>query len=266
MGFSSANTPVPPSTRGCSTTPDTVELVGSRSCHVSVPATPISSAHADLAGWWPQLLFWTSLPSGVVRGAELAPARCAAVAAGLPPAQLTTASALRAAQPNTRACLITHTWTRHAGDSFHPRTRTRRPQTTCSKGDLNPHTREISPVWGNFHESSITAGTRGRQSFRVRAAWRPAGEAGVPGPWRPGFPGLTAGRFVLGGPVTSRHRLRHAGARMGRPGGHALHCPQSPGRRNIRRSECQQDRQHTQIRRTDLVGLCSPRRRNRLHH
>ena len=33
--------------------------------------------------------------------------------------------------------------------------------------DLNPRTREISPIRGNFHGSRITAGARGRQAFRV---------------------------------------------------------------------------------------------------
>jgi hypothetical protein len=38
------------------------------------------------------------------------------------------------------------------------------------RGDLNPETREISPVWGNFHGLSITADARRRHEFRVRPA------------------------------------------------------------------------------------------------
>jgi len=37
----------------------------------------------------------------------------------------------------------------------------------CPRGDLNPETREISPIQGNFHGQSITSGARGRQAFRV---------------------------------------------------------------------------------------------------
>ena len=46
----------------------------------------------------------------------------------------------------------------------------------CPRGDLNPETREISPVWGNFHEPSITAGARGRQAFRVASCFPAAGD------------------------------------------------------------------------------------------
>jgi hypothetical protein len=71
----------------------------------------------------------------------------------------------------------------------------------------NPEAREISPIRGNFHGSSITATACGRQAFRVPSR----------------FLGRAAGD-IRGGP------LRGA---LGR--GHGLCCPQSPGRRNIRR-------------------------------
>ena len=68
----------------------------------------------------------------------------------------------------------------------------------CPRGDLNPETREISPIRGNFHGPSITAGARRRQEFRVPSASqvrRPMSEQG------------------------------HAGAARRSPGGHALCCP-----------------------------------------
>jgi DNA invertase Pin-like site-specific DNA recombinase len=40
----------------------------------------------------------------------------------------------------------------------------------CPRGDLNPGTREISPIRGNFHNLSVTAAARRRQAFRVPAA------------------------------------------------------------------------------------------------
>jgi hypothetical protein len=68
----------------------------------------------------------------------------------------------------------------------------------CPRGDLNlnPEAREISPVWGNFHGPSITAGTRRRHAFRVASC----------------LPGRAAGD-VRGGPLR--------GART-QPGGHGL--------------------------------------------
>lgn len=41
-----------------------------------------------------------------------------------------------------------------------------------SEGDLNPAAREISPVWGNFHEPGITADARGRQAFHVASCFQ----------------------------------------------------------------------------------------------
>jgi hypothetical protein len=83
----------------------------------------------------------------------------------------------------------------------------------CPRGDLNPEAREISPVRGKFHGSSITARARRRQAFRVPSR----------------FP---AGRRAVSGAGRSR------GART-QPGGHALRCPQRPGRRNIRLPQLQ---------------------------
>ena len=37
--------------------------------------------------------------------------------------------------------------------------------------DLNTHPREISPVWGNFHGPSVTAGACRRQAFRVASCF-----------------------------------------------------------------------------------------------
>ena len=75
---------------------------------------------------------------------------------------------------------------------------------SCPRGDLNPNTREISPVRGNFHGPSITAGARGRQAFAFRAASRPGRRAEVgrgrsrgrrsQGLRSAGIPRLTAGR------------------------------------------------------------------------
>ena len=72
--------------------------------------------------------------------------------------------------------------------------------------DLNPQAREISPIRGNFHGSSITAGARGYQAFRVESC------------------------FPDGGDV----RAGGSGALERSLGGHGPRCPQSPGRRNIR--------------------------------
>jgi hypothetical protein len=48
----------------------------------------------------------------------------------------------------------------------------------CPRGDLNPEAREISPIRGNFHGSSLTADARRRQAFRVpsRFTGRAAGD------------------------------------------------------------------------------------------
>jgi len=85
----------------------------------------------------------------------------------------------------------------------------------CPRGDLNPGTREISPVWGNFHGSRITARCRGRYAFRVRGR----------------CPDGAAGRGLgLAAREAGAQEFRSASAR---PCGHAL---RSQGRRNIRRS------------------------------
>jgi hypothetical protein len=109
----------------------------------------------------------------------------------------------------------------------------------CPRGDLNPESREISQNLGNFHRPSITAGARKRHAFRVPCASRAGRRAEVRagrsrGSGRPGFRVLLPGGSVPGGPGTGYCRSQRAGAGRS-PGGHTLRCPQSPGRRNIRR-------------------------------
>jgi hypothetical protein len=69
--------------------------------------------------------------------------------------------------------------------------------------DLNPETREISPIRGNFHEPSITPDARRHQEFRVPCRFPGEGAARGQGRaseervflgLRPGIPRLTAER------------------------------------------------------------------------
>ena len=102
----------------------------------------------------------------------------------------------------------------------------------CPRDHSNPGTREISPVWGNFHGLSITADVRRRQAFRVPSrSW--------------------VGRRTISGAGRS--------GRWTQPGGHALCCSQSPGRRKIRRLARRRRRRRTSV--GWCVTGCSARHR-----
>ena len=79
----------------------------------------------------------------------------------------------------------------------------------CSRGDLNPEAREISPVWGNFHVSRVTAGARRRQAFRAASC----------------FQGRAAGD-VRGGPLrAARTKTRRSRSVLSAESGHAKYPP-----------------------------------------
>ena len=87
----------------------------------------------------------------------------------------------------------------------------------CVRGDLNTHSREISPVWGNFHGSSITAGARRRQAFRVASC----------------FPGQAAGDFQGGLLRGARTKIRRSRSVLSADSGQPKYPPiGAPSRHN----------------------------------
>ena len=111
----------------------------------------------------------------------------------------------------------------------------------CPRGDLNTQARDISPVRGNIHEPSITAGACGRQEFRVPCAARVGRRAKSVWDRSLGrcFALDAVSRLAVGRvfPEQAGHRPVLAAAyrgRIQRPRSRSA-LPAEPGRRNIRR-------------------------------